>query len=236
MAVQIGCDEETSKKAISLSEMYPEVFRATVGIHPVTAQELDIGVSTHIQSALEHLISNHRECVVGIGETGFDHHYLDHTREQQQKKQQSDWWEWHKFLAKQYHLPMVIHSRDAREKTREMLACSRDLRVVMHCFSEDWEFAHTLLQLPLEIFFSFSGIVTYKNAKGIQEAAKHIPLDRILIETDSPFLAPDPLRGTVNEPANTRYVYEKLCTLRTESPENILTTLYQNSQYFYGLT
>lgn len=89
-------------------------------------------------------------------------------------------------------------------------------RCVMHCFSEDWDFAHELLDFSSEIYFSFSGILTYKNAPKIQEAASKIPLERILIETDSPFLAPQPVRGTTNEPANTLYVLEKLVELRTE--------------------
>lgn len=86
----------------------------------------------------------------------------------------------------------------------------------MHCFSEDWDFAHELLEFSDEIYFSFSGILTYKNSQKIQEAAMKIPLDRILIETDSPFLSPQEVRGTVNEPANTRYILEKLCQLRGE--------------------
>lgn len=89
-------------------------------------------------------------------------------------------------------------------------------RCVMHCFSEDWDFARELLEFSSEIYFSFSGILTYKNAEKIQEAAKKIPLERILIETDSPFLSPQRVRGTVNEPANTRYILEKLCELRDE--------------------
>ena len=105
----------------------------------------------------------------------------------------------------------------------------------MHCFSEDWDFARELLDFSSEIYFSFSGILTYKNAPTIQEAASKIPLERILIETDAPFLAPQPVRGTTNEPANTLYVLEKLVELRTEWREEIEKRVYDNSLRFYGL-
>jgi TatD DNase family protein len=108
-------------------------------------------------------------------------------------------------------------------------------RAVMHCFSEDWDFASELLDFSSEIYFSFSGILTYKSASLIQETASKIPLNRILIETDAPFLSPQVVRGTVNEPANTRYVLEKLQSLRIESPEHIEQQIYENSRRFYGI-
>jgi TatD DNase family protein len=105
----------------------------------------------------------------------------------------------------------------------------------MHCFSEDWDFARELLGYSSEIYFSFSGIVTYKNAPKTHEAAAKIPLERILIETDAPFLAPQPVRGHVNEPAYVRYVLEKIGELRSENPEIIEKTIYENSLRFYGI-
>jgi len=87
-------------------------------------------------------------------------------------------------------------------------------RCVMHCYSEDWEFARELIEFSDEIYFSFSGILTYKKSEKIQEAAKNIPINRILVETDAPFLAPQTVRGQVNEPAHTRYTLEKLAELR----------------------
>jgi TatD DNase family protein len=108
-------------------------------------------------------------------------------------------------------------------------------RLIMHCFSEDIEFASDLIAFSADIYFSFSGTVTYKNAPKIQEAASKIPLNRILIETDSPFLAPIPVRGTVNEPANVRYVLDKICELRCESREEIESALYANALRVYGI-
>ncbi len=139
-------------------------------------------------------------------------------------------------LASRYNLPLVIHTRDARDKTLEFMKEQAINRCVMHCFSEDWEFARELLEFSSEIYFSFSGIVTYKNAPKIQEAAMKIPLNRILIETDAPFLAPQAVRGSVNEPANTRYILEKICELRTESSKEIEDVIYENSLRFYRLS
>lgn len=178
----------------------------------------------------EKLILENRDIIVAIGETGFDHHYLDGSndgknsvdfshlsdRAKMQIENQKKWWliQWE--LAKKYDLPLVIHTRDARDDTLAFMKNNQINRCVMHCFSEDWNFAHELLEFSDEIYFSFSGILTYKNSQNIQEAAMKIPLDRILIETDSPFLSPQEVRGSVNEPANTRYILEKLCELRGE--------------------
>jgi TatD DNase family protein len=104
------------------------------------------------------------------------------------------WWlaQWN--LAQKYDLPLIIHTRDARDVTLKFMKENNINRCVMHCFSEDWDFARELLESSDEIYFSFSGIVTYKNAQKIQEAAKKIPLNRILVETDSPFLPPQIVR------------------------------------------
>lgn len=108
-------------------------------------------------------------------------------------------------------------------------------KFVMHCYSEDTEYAKKLLSYSDEVYFGFSGILTYKNAQITQDAAYTIPLDRILIETDAPFLAPQPVRGQINEPANIRFVFEKLCEIRPEDRQAIENALYQNSCTFYSL-
>lgn len=162
---------------------------------------------------------------------------LDHLSRKaiQQIENQRYWWlaQWE--LAKKYGLPLVIHTRDARDDTLKFMIKNGINRAVMHCFSEDWEFAQTLLDFSSEIYFSFSGILTYKNALKIQEAAQRIPLERILVETDAPFLAPVPLRGSINEPAHISYTLEKLIELRTESREEIIEQVYENSKRFYSI-
>lgn len=248
---QIGCDISTSQKAIALARRFPWVFYATVWLHPETAQDESIVQNTEwiLLSWLDKLIFDNRDIVVAVGECWFDFHYLDGTnnwsisidlqnlsiKAQDQIQNQKYWWlaQWH--LAQKYHLPLVIHTRDARGETLDFMINNKINRCVMHCFSEDWDFARVLLDFSDEIYFSFSGILTYKKSEKIQEAAKQIPLDRILIETDAPFLAPQVVRGQVNEPANTRYVLEKLAELRWVQVEEIEEIIYQNSIRFYNI-
>ena len=245
-SVQIGCDRETSRKAIALARRFPAIFYATVWHHPETAQ--DSSDYTLIEQ-FEALILENPDIIVALGETGLDYHYLDgcewgkvpfdytHPTDTalRQIESQKAWWIMQWELACKYDLPLVIHTRDARDDTLDFMRENGIDRCVMHCFSEDSEFARELLDFSSEIYFSFSGILTYKNAPKIQEAAMKIPLDRILIETDAPFLAPQPLRWTMNEPANTCYVLEKLAELRSESAEEIERVVYENSLRFYGI-
>lgn len=247
-AVQIGCDIESSKKAIELARRFPGIFWATVWLHPETAQDIDIN-NTQLLKDLEELIRVNRDIVVAVGETGFDHHYLDETdggkqkidpnhlseKALIQKKNQEYWWLEQWKLAEKYDLPLVIHTRDARDATLHFMKRNHITRCIMHCFSEDWDFARELLEFSDEIYFSFSGIVTYKSVLSIQEAAKKIPLDRILVETDAPFLAPTPLRWEINEPAYTRYTLEKIAELRGVSIDTIEPVLFENSRRVYGL-
>lgn len=244
-AVQIGCDTESSEKAISLAKKYPWIFFATVGLHPETAQ--DLVFSDEYMQNLEDLIIENRDVIVWIGETGFDFHYLDGSdggrnsvdlenlteKAKKQIENQKTWWIAQWKLAKKYNLPLIIHTRDARKETLIFMKEQGINRCVMHCFSEDWDFARELLDFSDDIYFSFSGIVTYKKSENIQLAAKTIPIERILVETDAPFLAPQIVRGTVNEPANTKYVLEKIAELRWVSTKDIEDVIYANSLRFY---
>jgi TatD DNase family protein len=204
------------------------VFYATVGLHPESAQDLDFTTSGSTLQDLEILIQENRDVIVAVGECGFDFHYLDGTYGGRvpfdrvsassialsQIENQKNWWRVQFELAQKYSLPLIIHTRDARDATLEYMKTENITRAVMHCFSEDLDFARELMDFSTEIYFSFSGIVTYKKSEKIQEAAKNIPLDRILVETDAPFLAPQPVRGSVNEPAYTRYNLDKIAELR----------------------
>lgn len=250
-AVQIGCDVETSKKAIALATRFSEVFFATVWFHPENAQDVAFGSDKgqEIFHKLDTLIQNHREKIVAVGETGLDFHYLDGSdggtravslenlseKAKSQIQNQKDWWLAQSSLAQKYGLPLVIHTRDAREVTLVFMRENSINRCVMHCFSEDFDFAKDLMDFSNEIYFSFSGIVTYKSAPKIADAAARLPLSRMLTETDAPFLSPQAVRGTVNEPANTRFVLEKIIELRSESAQEIEDMLYENALRFFCL-
>ena len=158
--------------------------------------------------------------MVGIGETGLDYYRLG-DRTVADMEWQRDRFRTHIRASKQTGKPLVIHTRSSADDT---LAIMREegaeaARGVMHCFTETWEVAKAALDLGF--YISFSGIVTFKNAVDLQETAKKVPLDRMLIETDSPYLAPVPFRGKTNEPAYVRHVGEFLATLRGEPLERI---------------
>lgn len=148
---------------------------------------------------------------------------------------QQAWWlaQWE--LAKKYNLPLVIHTRDARMDTVDFMIQNNINRAVIHCYSENPEFAQKLMNFSSEIYFAFGWILTYKKSEDVQETAKMLPLNRILLETDSPFLSPQVVRGTVNEPSHTRYIFERLCEIRDESKEEIEEVIYQNSLRFYSI-
>lgn len=234
-AVQIGCDIDTSIKAISLAKRFPGVFYATVGFHPETAQDMDTAWLDEAMSELESIINDNREYIVAVGETGFDYHYLVSGREMEQKNNQKVWWLAQWKLAQKYNLPLVIHTRDARDDTANFMIEHNIHKAVIHCYSENYDFAQKLMNFSDGIYFAFWGIVTYKKSDDVQDTAKRIPLDRLLLETDAPFLSPQVVRGTINEPANTRYIFEKICELRPESKEEIEYIIFQNSLKFYQI-
>lgn len=232
-AIQIGCDIQTSESAISLARRFPGIFYATVGYHPENTQD-DIFSYEKIEE-YESLISRNRDVVVAVGETWLDYHYLTVWNEDKQKDNQKKWWKAQWELAQKYNLPLIIHTRDAREDTLEFIQAHKITNAVIHCYSEDPEFARILLNFAKGIYFAFGWILTFKNSIGVQDTAKMLPLNRILLETDAPFLAPQVVRGSINEPAHTRFILDRLCELRTESPEEIEKTVYENSLIFYGI-
>jgi TatD DNase family protein len=142
------------------------------------------------------LIDEHRDIVVAVGETGLDRHYLSEDSAQRAKEisEQYYWFERLARVGKDYSLPLVIHSRDARQETIDAIKKFEIRSAVIHCFSENYGFAKELMEYSDGIFFSFSGILTYPNAPEIRDAASKIPLDRILVETDAPFLSPQAVR------------------------------------------
>ena len=181
----------------------------SVGVHP--SEEKGIQPTT-AQQILDYIDPHDARCVA-IGETGLDYYYNEKTSFilQQQK------FEAHIATAIETHKPIIVHTREAKE---DALAILRNHQIdqcggVLHCFTEDWDMAKQALDLGM--YISFSGIVTFKNAQRVQEVAKKMPLERILIETDAPYLTPTPFRGKPNYPAYVYYVAEFLSQLRNEA-------------------
>jgi TatD DNase family protein len=188
-------------KMLKIVKQYPQVS-ASVGLHPNEAVEKEPTVTDLVALAAD-------EKVVAIGETGLDHYRSTGDVEWQRERFRQ-----HIRAAQQVGKPLIIHTRQAREDTLRIMQEENASSVggVMHCFTEDWAMASAALELGF--YISISGIVTFKNALEIQEVAKKVPLDRLLIETDSPYLAPMPHRGKPNEPAYVRHVAEFVAALR----------------------
>lgn len=185
---------------IELAEANADIF-CTIGVHPHDAKDY---VGSDLISQLSHLATHPK--VVGLGETGLDYHYDNSPRDQQQIAFQA-----HIEVGKTQNLPLVIHTREADEDTVRLLK-GQNIRGVFHCFSGSKDLARQALDLGF--FISFSGIITFKKAEELREIVAWAPMDRILIETDAPFLAPVPHRGQRNEPAFVREVAQKVADIR----------------------
>lgn len=207
-ALAIGVTLERFADVLGFAERHPHIF-ATVGVHPeeTGCEEADV------QRLCE--LASHAK-VVGIGETGLDYYWHKDRPEWQRQR-----FRVHIEAARQCKLPLVIHNRDASADTLAVLAeeSASQCGGVFHCFTGDVALARQVLDLGF--YVSFSGIVTFKNAADIKAAARFVPDDRILIETDAPFLAPVPHRGKKNQPAWVAHVAEEVARLRASTPERI---------------
>ncbi len=238
-SIQIGTSIEASQTCIELAEQYP-MLRATIGIHPCEAQNIAIEEIPQAIAELEKMIlSENKKYIVGIGEIWFDEYHLSQNEStaEIQKTRQKYWFEAQAGLALRYDLPVVIHTRNCPEKTFEALENSWLKKFVIHCFSENWNFAEEIFSLSPETKISFTGILTYPQSLEVQEVAKKSPLERIMIETDAPYIIPQQMKWIAKycEPMFTKYVFETLCLLRSEKKEIIESTLWNNSVSFFGL-
>jgi TatD DNase family protein len=199
----------------ALAERYPNLS-ASVGVHPDYA---DVPVVSE-QELVE--LADHPR-VVAIGETGLDHYRIKGGAEWQRERFRT-----HIRAARRCGKPLIIHMRDAAEETLNIMREERASEVggVMHCFTGSWEVAQAAMELGFWI--SFSGIVTFKNAAALREVARKVPLERMLVETDSPFLAPVPYRGKTNEPGLVKYVAEEIARLRGVSLDEIAAATSAN--------
>jgi TatD DNase family protein len=221
--VTVGIDMSSSLKAISIAESHPSVF-AAVGIHPHNADVVDRQDLRRIE-----LISARRK-VVAIGEIGLDFYRDLSSRNNQRKrfKQQLD-------IAMRCNLPVVVHAREAHEQVLEILSSfKRDgPRGVIHCFSGDIDLAEAFIQMGY--FISIPGIVTFTNASLMHEVVAGIPLDTMLVETDSPFLSPIPYRGRRNEPSRVVYAAQKVAHIRGITLEEVAEQTSRNARRLFGL-
>lgn len=216
-------DLSANDKAVSLAERHDGLF-ATVGMHPHDVKDAGPDAMDRLRSLAGH------PRVVAIGETGLDFHY-----EHSPRQAQMDMFERFVALAMETRLPLVVHNRESDRETAETLRGrgKGKLAGVIHCFTSGADAARSFLDLGF--YLSFSGIVTFRNADALRDVARWVPLDRLLIETDAPFLAPVPKRGGRNEPAHVRFVAETLARVRGVSVEEVADATSRNARTLFGL-
>jgi TatD DNase family protein len=211
--VNVGCDADTTRAAIEIARLHPGVY-ATAGLHPHDAVH---GVDTIVD-----LLDD--PCVIAVGETGLDHHY-DHSPRDVQRVVFAAQVQ----LARERGLPLVIHTRDAWDDTFDVLdAEGMPEHTIFHCFTGGPDEARRCLDRGAHL--SFSGIVTFRTATDVHEAARLCPIDRLLVETDSPYLAPVPHRGRTNQPAFVAHVARFLADLRDEPLEVLAAATLANTR------
>jgi len=217
--VTVGCDLASSQEAIGAAEAHDGVW-ATVGLHPHEAK--------HGLDGLEPLLAHPK--VVAVGECGLDLYYEHSPRDEQRAMFAAQI-----ALAHQHRLPLMVHTRDAWAETFDLLAAEGvPERTVIHCFSGGPDEARRCLDLGTHL--SFSGIVTFKAATDVQAAARLCPLDRLLVETDSPYLAPTPHRGKANRPAWVPLVGEAVARLRDVTVDEIAAATWANAERVYAFS
>jgi len=201
----------------------PIIF-GTFGIHPHETESNQVDKKTLVNTI------NKFEKIVGVGETGLDFFY-NHSG----KKRQIDSFKDHIEASIELKIPIIIHSRNAEDETFNILNSYRNknLKILMHCFAGSHEFAKKLTSLGA--FFSASGIITFKNSIDLQNTFKTIPVDKLLIETDSPFLAPIPMRGKKNEPSFIKHTLERLSVIKGKSPEEMIDITSNNFNLLFNV-
>jgi len=213
--LNVSIDLDNVKQVIKIARDNANIF-ASVGVHPSEVGKHKFTVQDLVNLA-------RHEKVIAIGETGLDYHY-----ENTDKERQQECFRQHIQAAIKTTLPLIIHTRDARKDT---IAIMREKQAeitggVMHCFTESWEMAKQALDMGF--YISFSGIITFKNADSLREVAKKVPLERVLVETDAPYLAPEPHRGKPNQPLYVKHVAEKLAQIHNLSLDTIAQQTNRN--------
>ncbi len=218
-----GCSLESSKNAVALAEKYDWMY-AAVGSHPDAADEVNDAVLEEYRK----LCKLNPEKIKAIGEIGLDYHYEDIPRALQKKAfiAQME-------LARELKLPVIVHEREAHEDGLAIVKDFPSVTGVFHCFSGSAELARQLVELGW--YIGFTGVLTFKNARRAIEAAQAIPLERIVIETDCPYMSPEPFRGRRNDPGKVYRMAEKLAQIRGITPEEAQAITFENGKRLYRI-
>lgn len=220
--LNVGCCLQSSRDCVALAQKYPYIY-ASVGSHPDSADEVDDTVLEEYRK-----LCKLNPKVKAIGEIGLDYYYEDIPRDVQKKAfiMQME-------LARELKMPVIVHERDAHEDGFSIVRQFPDVTGVFHCYSGSAEMAQQLVKLGW--YIGFTGVLTFKNARKAIEAAQAIPLDRIVIETDCPFMAPEPFRGKRNDPGKVFRMAQKLAELRDISVEEAQRITLENGKRLYRI-
>lgn len=221
LAVNIGADMKTSQASIKLAEKYDFIY-ATVGVHPNVTGDMTDDDLAMLKEMARH------EKVVAIGEIGLDYYYDEPDPEIQKK-----WFRAQLTLAKELGMPYVVHDREAHADVLEIIKEIGYTNGVMHCFSGSSEMAKEVTKMGM--YVSIAGQVTFKNAPKVQAVASSVPVDKLLIETDSPYLTPEPFRGKRNNSSYVKYTAEKIAELRGMDVSEIARITMENGKKFYNI-
>lgn len=219
--VNVGADIKTSQLSTEYAEHFNNVF-AAVGVYPQNVRDLP----GDYLDILEKLTKKER--VVALGEIGLDYYYdiVDKNLQQRCFEEQLE-------LAKNLNLPAIIHSRDAAEDTLGIIKNAKTPKFVVHCFSYSLEIAKRLI--ALDCYFGFTGVITFKNAKKSVEVLKELPLDRILVETDCPYMAPEPNRGKRCDSSMLKFTVQKIAQVKEQQNSAMIEILNKNASEFYKI-
>ncbi|MGL4392526.1 MAG: TatD family hydrolase [Fusobacteriaceae bacterium] len=223
--VNIGCNIPSSKTSISFAKKYKNIY-STVGVHPT---EINGEFSQNIYDEIKNLILAEKITgkIVAVGEIGLDYHHMT-----QPKELQKNWFRGQLKIADELKMPVVIHTRDATHDTLEILQEFKNVGGIVHCYPGSYEPATEIMD---RFYFGIGGVVTFKSARKTFDAVKQIPLENLVIETDSPYLAPEPFRSKRNLPEYTKYVVEKIASIKDIPVSKVLEITTNNARKIYKI-
>lgn len=223
LVMNVGCNLVDCRKTVALAEKYDKIY-AAVALHPNDANDFTPELWAEICQLATH------PKVRAIGETGLDYYWDDAT-----PSQQKTLFSQHMALARQVKKPLIIHDRDAHQDVLDQLKSgnAQEIGGIFHAYSGSWEMAKEILNM--NFYISLAGPVTFKNANKLLEVAINTPMDRLLIETDCPYMSPVPHRGKRNEPMNVQFIAEKIAQLKGISYEEVVQATYENGKRIFGI-
>ena len=222
LIINAGSSVNNSRRGLQIAERYPFIY-ASIGVHPHDAKEMDDDSIAELRELLR------APKALAVGEIGLDYHYtLSEVEVQKQRfREQLE-------LAREAKMPVIIHEREAFADVMEIISDFKDLRGVFHCFSGDKHAAGRLLDMGWML--SFTGVVTFKRADVAREAASYVPLERLMLETDAPYLSPEPVRGKRNDSRNLLYIAQRLASERGISVQELADATMRNGRAFFGVS